>query len=111
VYNETINCFHECSEFGLLRGKFKRYVEPHFSYVNNTRWCNNPVKVGRPHQAPLANVEGEWQVRGFLVRAVGRKWGEEFPSFGDKSSAVWEEFQVRLKYLALKTVMVTCIGP
>lgn len=39
------------------------------------------------------------------------KWGEEFPSFGDKSSAVWEEFQVRLKYLALKTVMVTCIGP
>lgn len=40
VDNETINCFHECFEFGLLWGKFKRYLVPHLTYVSNARRCN-----------------------------------------------------------------------
>lgn len=37
MYNEIINCFYECFEFGFLRGKFKSYLVLYFIYVNNIR--------------------------------------------------------------------------
>lgn len=60
VYNETINCFHECSEFGLLWGKFKRYLVPHFTYVKNARQCDVSCKSRLFPGLTRATTVGLW---------------------------------------------------
>lgn len=90
VDNETINCFHECFEFGLLWGKFKRYLVPHFTYVSNARRCNISSKSRIFSELTWATVVGlltglhSWREtrRHTMLLLEGRSSSQHCPAVG-----------------------------
>lgn len=90
VDNETINCFHECFEFGLLWGKFKRYLVPHFTYVSNARQCNISSKSRIFSELTWATVVGlltglhSWREtqRHTMLLLEGRSSSQHCPAVG-----------------------------
>lgn len=90
VDNETINCFHECFEFGPLWGKFKRYLVPHFTYVSNARRCNISSKSRIFSELTWATVVGlltglhSWREtrRHTMLLLEGRSSSQHCPAVG-----------------------------
>lgn len=120
VYNETINCFHECSEFGLLWGKFKRYLVPHFTYVKNARRCDISSKSRIFLGLTWATTVGLLAELQSWCRAGGRSRDSEIlllegrgPSH--RPGCYGGEFRVWQKYLASKIGlwwwMGVCVWP